>query len=96
MSAARAAGEAGGAGGEPATPLCRTPGAAAAATDLLLALVHGCVPNMAALANLLEQMFYSGECADTASSYTRADLGNIYTQVLPSSMEIKTSQQPLW
>ncbi|CAH0691384.1 unnamed protein product [Chilo suppressalis] len=47
------------AGDEPATPLCRTPGAAAAATDLLLALVHGCVPNMAALAYLLEMMFYS-------------------------------------
>ncbi|CAG9782928.1 unnamed protein product [Diatraea saccharalis] len=46
-------------GGEPAAPLCRTPGAAAAATDLLLALVHGCVPNMAALAYLLELMFYS-------------------------------------
>lgn len=45
---------------EGATPLCRTPGAAAAATDLLLALVHACVPNMAALANLLDQMFYSG------------------------------------
>ncbi|XP_060810679.1 probable ubiquitin carboxyl-terminal hydrolase FAF-X isoform X1 [Amyelois transitella] len=44
---------------EPAPPLCRTAGAAAAATDLLLALVHGCVPNMAALVALLEQMFYS-------------------------------------
>ncbi|XP_047040633.1 probable ubiquitin carboxyl-terminal hydrolase FAF-X isoform X3 [Helicoverpa zea] len=67
----RAAGEAGAepapplcrtpgeAGAEPAPPLCRTPGAAAAATDLLLALVHACVPNMAALANLLEHMFYS-------------------------------------
>lgn len=55
------AGEAGGAGGaEPAAPLCRTASAAAAATDLLLALVHGCVPNMAALANLLDLMFYSG------------------------------------
>ncbi|XP_028043113.1 probable ubiquitin carboxyl-terminal hydrolase FAF-X isoform X2 [Bombyx mandarina] len=56
----------GGAGGsasdsrrEPPAPLCRTPGAAAAAADLLLALVHGCVLNMAALARLLEQMFYS-------------------------------------
>lgn len=46
---------------EGVAPLCRTPGAAAAATDLLLALVHACVPNMAALANLLEQMFYSGK-----------------------------------
>lgn len=65
-----------GPGAEPAPPLCRSPGAAAAATDLLLALVHGCVPNMAALAHLLEQMFYSGEyrtiminirvCADEA------------------------------
>ncbi|CAK1599935.1 unnamed protein product [Parnassius mnemosyne] len=44
---------------EPAAPLCRTPGAAAAATDLLLALVHGCVPNMAAMAQLLACMFYS-------------------------------------
>ncbi|CAB3237376.1 unnamed protein product [Arctia plantaginis] len=48
-----------GPGPEPAPPLCRSAGAAAAATDLLLALVHGCVPNMAALAHLLEQMFYS-------------------------------------
>ncbi|XP_050553146.1 probable ubiquitin carboxyl-terminal hydrolase FAF-X isoform X2 [Spodoptera frugiperda] len=54
------AGEAGGAtGAEPVAPLCRTASAAAAATDLLLALVHGCVPNMAALANLLDLMFYS-------------------------------------
>ncbi|XP_063829213.1 probable ubiquitin carboxyl-terminal hydrolase FAF-X [Ostrinia nubilalis] len=45
--------------GEPAAPLCRTPGAAAAAADLLLALVYGCAHNMAALAQLLEQMFYS-------------------------------------
>ncbi|XP_072935903.1 probable ubiquitin carboxyl-terminal hydrolase FAF isoform X3 [Epargyreus clarus] len=54
-------GSASGAGGDrqPAAPLCRSPGSAAAATDLLLALVHGCVPNMAALAHLLEQMFYS-------------------------------------
>lgn len=54
-------GEAGvaGAASEPAPPLCRSAGAAAAATDLLLALVHGCVPNMALLAHLLEQMFYS-------------------------------------
>ncbi|XP_045454666.1 probable ubiquitin carboxyl-terminal hydrolase FAF-X [Melitaea cinxia] len=44
---------------ERAAPLCRTPGAAAAATDLLLALVAGCVANMAALADLLDQMFYS-------------------------------------
>lgn len=50
--------------GEPAAPLCRSPGAAAAATELLLALVHACVPNMAALATLLQVMFYSGEyCA---------------------------------
>lgn len=47
---------------ERAAPLCRTPGAAAAATDLLLALVAGCVANMAALADLLDQMFYSGWC----------------------------------
>lgn len=45
---------------EPAPPLCRTPGAATAAADLLLALVHGCVPNMAAVAQLLEMMFYCG------------------------------------
>lgn len=51
-----------GAEAERAAPLCRTPGAAAAATDLLLALVAGCVPNMAALADLLDQMFYSGRC----------------------------------
>ncbi|XP_068629076.1 probable ubiquitin carboxyl-terminal hydrolase FAF isoform X3 [Battus philenor] len=44
---------------EPEAPLCRTPGATAAATDLLLALVHGCVPNMAAVAHLLDCMFYS-------------------------------------
>ncbi|XP_052737124.1 probable ubiquitin carboxyl-terminal hydrolase FAF-X isoform X2 [Bicyclus anynana] len=44
---------------EGVAPLCRTTGAAAAATDLLLSLVHGCVPNMAALVGLLEQMFYS-------------------------------------
>ncbi|XP_069354342.1 ubiquitin carboxyl-terminal hydrolase 9X isoform X2 [Maniola hyperantus] len=50
---------AGGDAEEGAAPLCRTPGAAAAATDLLLALVNACVPNMAALANLLDQMFYS-------------------------------------
>ncbi|XP_013166422.1 PREDICTED: probable ubiquitin carboxyl-terminal hydrolase FAF-X, partial [Papilio xuthus] len=43
---------------EPAPPLCRTPGAATAAADLLLALVHGCVPNMSAVAQLLEMMFY--------------------------------------
>ncbi|XP_073945007.1 ubiquitin carboxyl-terminal hydrolase-like faf isoform X2 [Choristoneura fumiferana] len=54
---------AGGAGGEegeaePAAPLCRSPGAAAAATELLLALVQGCVPNMAELAHLLQLMFY--------------------------------------
>ncbi|XP_063547239.1 probable ubiquitin carboxyl-terminal hydrolase FAF-X isoform X2 [Cydia strobilella] len=43
---------------EPAPPLCRSPGAAAAAAELLLALVHGCVPNMAELAHLLDLMFY--------------------------------------
>lgn len=45
---------------EPPEPLCRSPGAAAAATDLLWSLVHACVPNMAALAHLLDAMFYSG------------------------------------
>lgn len=45
---------------EPPEPLCRSPAAAAAATDLLLSLVHACVPNMAALAQLLDVMFYSG------------------------------------
>lgn len=45
---------------EPPEPLCRSPGAATAATELLLSLVHACVPNMAALAHLLDAMFYSG------------------------------------
>ncbi|XP_026323637.1 probable ubiquitin carboxyl-terminal hydrolase FAF-Y isoform X2 [Hyposmocoma kahamanoa] len=44
---------------EPPEPLCRSPGAATAATELLLSLVHACVPNMAALAHLLDAMFYS-------------------------------------
>lgn len=51
----------GGSEEEPPAPLCRTAGAAGAAADLLLALVHGCVPNMAALVHLIEQMFYSGK-----------------------------------
>lgn len=47
--------------GEPPAPLCRSPGSAAAASDLVLSLVHGCVPNMGALVTLIEKMFYSGE-----------------------------------
>ncbi|XP_047523488.1 probable ubiquitin carboxyl-terminal hydrolase FAF [Pieris napi] len=48
-----------GSGEDIPTPLCRTAGSVAAATDLLLSLVHGCLFNMAALANLLHLMFYS-------------------------------------
>lgn len=43
------------------TALCATPGSVAAACDLLAALCHSCVPNMALLATLLTDCFYSGE-----------------------------------
>lgn len=79
------AGSVGGAGGEegeaePAAPLCRSPGAAAAATELLLALVQGCVPNMAELAHLLQLMFYGGTCP--LSYYLTAVIANLSVQLV--------------
>lgn len=47
---------------EPPAPLCRSPASASAASDVVLSLVHGCVPNMTALVTLIEKMFYSGKC----------------------------------
>lgn len=55
---------------EPPAPLCRSAASAAAASDLLLALVHGCVPNMAALVTLIEKMFYNGEFELFTCRYT--------------------------
>lgn len=44
------------------TAICTTPGAIAAACDLLASLCHRCVPNMSLLVTLLTNMFYSGAC----------------------------------
>ncbi|XP_077293704.1 ubiquitin carboxyl-terminal hydrolase-like faf isoform X2 [Arctopsyche grandis] len=41
------------------TAICTTPGAIAAACDLLASLCHRCVPNMSLLVTLLTNMFYS-------------------------------------